>query len=206
MKSSDEQDNRYKVLECKDTISEYSKNASDSVETEHLLDRDEIQTLRRTYEDLERRVELLERKLRMFKEFDDSIPPSKNTDNHVKEDYVHNNIEKSELGSDNFSFIIKKLEDIMEANDFRRVYNESEDIALEIMEFAGGSNERIAVILEAIKERMLSICFENPKDFEHLEERFRIHVNFLDNQIMVEMWLCNFLDFIYKQRFIGRYS
>ena len=108
--------------------------------------------------------------------------------------------------SDDYSEIIKTLESITESNDFRRVYQDSELVAKDIMAASGGSNEKTAVILQIILNRMLSRYYEDPSSAGPIQDRFHINVNFLDDPIIIEMWLCNFLDFLFKQRFIDRYS
>ena len=113
---------------------------------------------------------------------------------------------KVSIPDDDYSTIIKKLESITQSNDFRRVYLESKDIAGEIMEFSGRRNDITSKIMHAILIRLLSRYSEDPSTLKGIMERFHINVNFLDNDIMVEMWLCNFLDYIYKRRFVERYS
>ncbi len=112
----------------------------------------------------------------------------------------------SESARDDYSRIIRTLEDITDSNDFQRVYVESEEVAKSIMAASGGSNERAARIMQEILNRMLSRYYEDPTSIGPVQERFHININFLDDPIIIEMWLCNFLDFLFKQRFIERYS
>ncbi len=115
-------------------------------------------------------------------------------------------VKKNKMPDSDYSDIIKIIEGITQANDFRRVYLESKDVSAMIFEASGRKNELTAKVMHTILVRLLSRYNEDPKDMEQLVERFHINVNFLDNEIMVEMWLCNFLDYIYKRRFIERYN
>ena len=115
-------------------------------------------------------------------------------------------MQKEKVPDDDYSEIIKRIESITQANDFRRVYLESKEIASSIMQSSGHKNDVTAKVMHTILIRLLIRYNEDPKDMEHLLERFHINVNFLDNEIMVEMWLCNFLDYIYKRRFMERYN
>lgn len=113
---------------------------------------------------------------------------------------------KEKAPDEDYSDIIKRIEGITQANDFRRVYLESKVIAADILLASGHKNDVTAKIMHSILVRLLSRYNEDPSDMEQLLERFHINVNFLDNEIMVEMWLCNFLDYIYKRRFVERYN
>ena len=114
--------------------------------------------------------------------------------------------QKEKASDDDYSDIIKKIESITQANDFRMVYTQSKVIAADIMEASGRKNDTTARIMHTVLVRLLSRYSEDPSDLKEVVERFHINVNFLDNEIMVEMWLCNFLDYIYKRRFVERYN
>ncbi|MCR4890586.1 MAG: DNA-binding response regulator [Lachnospiraceae bacterium] len=108
--------------------------------------------------------------------------------------------------TDDYSMIIKYLSEIIDSHDYSRVYRECSNVAGMVMGVSGRKNEKTAQILRVILTRLLSRYIENPFVDSSLTDRFTINVNFLDDEIMVEMWLCNFLDFIYKHRFIERFS
>ena len=115
-------------------------------------------------------------------------------------------VDISRVSENDFSDILTEIIDIVEANDFRKVYAGVGGVAQKIYQRSGGVNERTGEILQVVMNRLLSKYYEDPTAVEHLGESFHINVNFLDDVIMTEMWLGNFLDFIYKKRFVERYS
>ena len=104
------------------------------------------------------------------------------------------------------SSLIRTIEQIVESNDFRRVHDDTPGIAEKIIELSGGRNDRAEEILRSVSVRLLSLYLENPFGEDSVLNRFSLDVNFLDDEFLIEMWLCNFLDYLFKHRFIERYE
>ncbi len=124
----------------------------------------------------------------------------------VSPDTVARAMKKMNQEPGDYSGIIRMLEEIVESNDFKRVHDEAPDIAKKIVDLSGGRNDKAAEILHSVSVRLLSLYLENPFGEDSLLNRFSMDVNFLDDGFLIEMWLCNFLDYIFKHRFIERYE
>ena len=104
------------------------------------------------------------------------------------------------------SEIIKALQDVIESRDYSKAYREPARISEEIMELCDGDPETVAEILKAIKVRLFSRYVENPYQDDSFTERFPINTELMNNRILVEMWISNVVDHLYKHRFIERYK
>lgn len=102
--------------------------------------------------------------------------------------------------------ILVQIQEIVDAKDFRMVYDRPKEIAGEILEVLEGNKTAIAECMYSIarflQSNYLGITFEQSQ----LIAQFPINENLIDDKIVIEMWLCKVLDFVYKHRFVERYA
>ncbi len=125
-------------------------------------------------------------------------PVSRKAIAEVLDCFVHDPLECGE--------IIQAIQEVVESNDYSRVYHELKGLSESILELSDHVNTRTAEILKIIKFRLFSRYIENPFKESSFMEKFPINTNFLDNEIVLEMWLGTVVDYLCKHRFMERYK
>ena len=117
--------------------------------------------------------------------------------------------ETGELGK-----IIARVEAILESRDFSRAYYESRQISCDILSLSRDDYEMTLKIMRTVKNRVLSRYMDSPEaSGEEREggapgipdETFPVNASRKDDEVIVEMWVFRFLDYLFRQRFIRQH-
>lgn len=102
--------------------------------------------------------------------------------------------------------ILEQIRQIIEAKDYHKVYEEPRKLAKNILELTGGEKKQITEILQSVEKYLIGHYFNHPYESGRLLEEFPINQELIDDVIILEMWISKVLDFVYKYRFVERYS
>ncbi len=108
---------------------------------------------------------------------------------------------------EDYSNLLAEFRDVVESKDFHRVYSDSRTLATHVLELAGGDKDVAENILKTVERELMNSYVENP--FEVKQEfdcKMPINHEFLDDPVVIEMWIAGILDDIFKYRFFKRYT
>ena len=114
-----------------------------------------------------------------------------------------------EMGTveEDYSALIEEFRAVVDSKDFHRVYTDSRTLATHVLDLAAGDKDVAETILKTVERELMNAYVENP--FEVRQEfdcKMPINHEFLDDSVVIEMWIAGILDDIFKYRFSKRYS
>lgn len=101
--------------------------------------------------------------------------------------------------------VLERIDGIIDAKDFHKVYECPKEIAAVIFALTGGNKEMINSILQSIKKHLQNRYMINSYEYARMAELFPVNPELMNDEIMIEMWLSKILDFVYRYRFVERY-
>lgn len=120
---------------------------------------------------------------------------------------IYNVLNEFGESEENYILFVEQLQDIIESKDFKRVFEESHSIAEAILKAATKDKETTETMLKGIERELTNQYFDNPfKCKQEFDSKMPINREFLDDPIVVEMWISGILDYIFKYRFKKRYG
>lgn len=102
--------------------------------------------------------------------------------------------------------VLEQIDEIVDAKDFRKVYESTREIAAVIFALTGGNKEMINSILQSVKKHLQNRYMIDAHEYARMTELFPINPELMNDEVMIEMWLSKILIFVYRYRFVERYA
>lgn len=118
---------------------------------------------------------------------------------------IRNILKEYNTVSCDYHLILEHLKEVVDAKEYRLVYERPKQIVSEIFELTNYDKDKIAEIMLAIEKDLQGMYLENPFEQKRMTEQFPMNQNLLDDPMVLEMRITRLLDYIYKQRFMERY-
>jgi two-component system response regulator YesN len=120
---------------------------------------------------------------------------------------IHAILDEMGAVEEDYSELMEEFREVVESKDFHRVFTDSRILAAHVLEHTAGDKDVAEAILKTAERELLNAYVDNPFEIkQELDCKRPINHEFLDDPVVIEMWIAGILDDIFKYRFAKRYS